>query len=290
MADVNEFINRGKEDRVTAYAAQASFFLILSVFPFIILILTCIRFLPVTDADLIQVLQYILPSEVKDFIVSIVEELMNRSNNTLLSFSILTAIWSASKGIMSISDGLNSVYRTNESRNYFILRGLAMLHTLIVLVAMILLLVLFVFGNAIYNAIAEQAFVIHNIATLIISIRVVIGFVLLFFMFLAMYRELANHKITIRMAAPGALFSAVSWIAVSFLFSVYINYFSNYSRIYGSLTALAIAMLWIYIMMSLLLWGGEINVYLTRRYPEKFPEPRRRKESKCKNAQKITQK
>jgi membrane protein len=123
----------------------------------------------------------------------------------------------------------------------------------------------------------NQAGVLHNIATLIISIRVVPGFLLLFLMFVAMYRELANHRITVKMAAPGALFSAVSWIAVSFGFSIYINYFSSYSKIYGSLTALAIAMLWVYMMMNLLLLGGEINVYLTTQYPDVFPPAKAKK-------------
>lgn len=275
--ELDQFLKRGKEDRVSAYAAQTSFFLLLSAFPFLILILTCIRFLPLTDEDLIFALEYMLPTDVHDMIISIVMEFVNRSSSTLLSFSIITTIWTASKGLMTISDGLNSVYRTNESRNYFILRGLAMIHTLVVLVAMLVLLVLFVFGNTIYNLISDKLTMFHNIATFIISIRIVIGFILLFIMFIAMYRELANHRITIRMAAPGALFSTVSWMAVSFLFSLYINHFSNLSKIYGSLAGLAIAMIWMYMMMLLLFWGAEMNVYLTSRYPERFPEKRPRK-------------
>ena len=275
--ELDQFFKRGKEDRVSAYAAQASFFLILSAFPFLILILTCIRFLPLTDDDLIFALEYMLPANVHDTVISIVMEFVNRSSSTLLSFSIIITIWTAAKGLMTISDGLNSVYRTNESRNYFILRGIAMIHTLVVLVAMLVLLVLFVFGNTLYNWISSKLTMFHNIATFIISIRIVIGFILLFIMFVAMYRELANHKITIRMAAPGALFSTVSWMAVSFLFSLYINHFSNLSKVYGSLAGLAIAMIWMYMMMLLLFWGAEINVYLTSHYPERFPEKKRRK-------------
>lgn len=270
--EMNLFFQRVKEDRVSAYAAQASFFLILSAFPFLILILTCIRFLPLTDNDLIFALEYMLPAEVHDMIISIVMEFVNRSSSTLLSFSIIITIWTAAKGLMTISDGLNSVYRTNENRNYFILRGIAMIHTLVVLVAMLVLIVLFVFGNTLYNWISGKFTMIHGVATFIISIRIVIGFVLLFIMFVAMYRELANHKITIRMAAPGALFSTVSWMGVSFLFSLYINHFGNLSKVYGSLAGLAIAMIWMYMMMLLLFWGAEINVYLTEHYPEYFAD------------------
>lgn len=271
VKEIMELAGRIKEDRVSAYAAQASFFLILSAFPFLILILTCIRFLPITDADLIQALQYLLPEEIQEQVISVVQEFISRSNNTILSVSIIFTIWSAAKGIMTISEGLNAVYRTNESRNYFVLRGLSMLHTLVVLAAILLLLVLFVFGNSLYDLIINKIGFLNNIATLIISLRVVIGFILLFIMFAAMYRELANHKITIKMAAPGALFSSVTWIAVSFGFSIYINYFGSYSKVYGSLAGLAIAMVWIYMMMNLLLWGGEINVLLVSRYPERFP-------------------
>ena len=277
LNEISSFMDRLKTDHVAAYAAQASFFLILSAFPFTILILTCIRFLPITDADLIQLLHHILPGDIENFIVSIVSDLIRRSNNTILSFSIIITIWSASKGIMTISSGLNSVYRTNESRNYFVLRAIAMLHTLIVLAAMIILLVLFVFGNTIYNVIISKFAGLNNIATLVISIRVVFGFLILFVMFIILYRKLANHKVTIYMAAPGALFCAVSWITVSFAFSIYINYFSSYSKIYGSLAGLAIAMIWMYLMMNLLLWGGEINAILVEKYPERFLSEKEKK-------------
>lgn len=262
---------------MSAYASQAAFFLILSAFPFLILVLTLINFLPISQADFILVLRNILPNEIEEWLLSIVMEMLRTPGHTLMSFSILIALWSASRGLLSISNGLNSVYRTEESRSYFVLRGIATIHTLILAAALLVLLVVFVFGNSLYQLIKNQIPFMNDVATLIISIRVAVGFVLLFFMFVVMYKGLPNHKLTLRQATPGALFSAITWMIVSFGFSVYVNHFSNYSRIYGSLTGIAIAMVWVYLMMNLVLWGAEINAYIMENYPEKVASRKRKK-------------
>lgn len=277
---IREFSVRLKEDHVSAYAAQAAFFLILSVFPFVILVLTFTRFLPVSQSDFILVLKELLPNEIEAWVLTVLEEIMQNSGNTLMSFSIIVALWSAARGILSISNGLNSVYRTEESRNYFVLRGIATIHTLIVAVALVVLLIVFVFGNSLYQIILVKIPFMNNIATLILSVRVVAGFALLFFMFVAMYKGLPNHKISLRQATPGALFSAISWIIVSFAFSIYVNHFSNYSRVYGSVAGVAIAMVWIYMMMNLVLWGGELNEYIMEQYPDKVAKPVKPEKSK----------
>lgn len=266
---LRKFASRLKEDHVSAYAAQAAFFLILSAFPFLILILQLTQFLPISQLDFIVILQEILPGDIEEWVMIILEELIQNSGNTLVSFSILIALWSAARGILAISNGLNAVYRTKESRNYFVLRTIATLHTLVVAVAIVVLLVVFVFGNSLYQIILTKIPFLNDIATLILSVRVIVGFVLLFLMFVAMYKGLPNHKITLRQATPGALLAAVSWIIVSFGFSIYVNHFSNYSKIYGSLAGIAIAMVWVYLMMNLVLWGGEINEYIMEQYPEK---------------------
>lgn len=272
-------MERIKEDHVSAYAAQAAFFLILSAFPFAILILTFTRFLPVTQSDFMLVIQELLPDEMEKWVMEILQELMDNSGNTLMSFSIIIALWSAARGILSISNGLNSVFRTEESRNYFLLRSIATLHTLIVAVALVILLVVFVFGNSLYQVVLNRFSFLNNIVTLILSVRVAVGFVLLFFMFIAMYKGLPNHKLSLKQATPGALFSALSWMIVSFGFSVYVNHFSNYSKIYGSLAGIAIAMVWVYMMMNLVLWGGELNVLIKEQFPDKVA-PRKKKRKK----------
>ncbi len=272
---IRDFLQRSKEDRVSVYASQAAFFLILSCFPFLILLLTLIRFLPISQTDFILALRNILPNEIEEWVLAIIKEMLGTTGHTLMSFSILITLWSASRGLLSISNGLNSVYRTEESRNYFVLRGIATVHTLILAAALIVLLIVFVFGNSLYQLILKQVPFMNDIATLILSIRVAVGFVLLYLMFVIMYKGLPNHKMTLRQATPGALFSAVTWMIVSFGFSVYINHFSNYSRIYGSLAGIAIAMVWVYLMMNLVLWGAEINAYIMEEFPEAVKKRKR---------------
>ncbi len=120
---IEDFSKRSKEDNISAYAAQAAFFLILSAFPFMILLLTLTRFLPVEQEAFIHILKNVVTEEMESYVINILDELISRSGNTIMSFSIIAALWSASRGLLSISNGLNSVYHTKESRNYFVLRS-----------------------------------------------------------------------------------------------------------------------------------------------------------------------
>lgn len=255
----NEFGIKIRDDHVSAFAAQGAFFLLLSLFPFLILLLTMTKLLPISQEELIQFCVSFTPVNVHDYVYAISEELYSKTGSTLISFSVVATLWSASRGILSITKGLNTVYRTNENRNYFVLRTIATIQTLILAIGIVVMLIVFVFGNSIYHSILADIPFINDVALLVISIRVVAGFVIFLIMFLGMYKLLPNHTTTISKEFPGAAFTSVLWIAASYIFSAYVENYNNFSYMYGSLAGIAVAMLWLYALMNILLIGGCIN-------------------------------
>ena len=251
-----------RDDYISAFSAQTAFYIMLSFVPFVILFLTMAKLLPYTQADFTRVLVSVVPAELHPYAISIVNDLYRKANGTVVSISGVTALWSASRGIMSLSNGLNVVYKIKETRNYLVIRGIAMLYTFFMVLALILVLVLFVFGNSLYDVIVVYAPFLNDLADLVIHIRTAVAIVVFTLFFMVVYKVLPNTKIRFRKVWPGAVFTSVTWVALSFLFSIYIEMFTNFSYMYGSLAGIAIAMLWLYTSMYLIFLGAEMNYHL----------------------------
>ena len=107
---------------VTIYAAHASYFLVLSAFPAMMLVIGALQYTPVTERDLQELLQRILPVSLRPLLNYMIEELFAVNSVTVLSVSAVTALWVASRGVYSIQLGLNKVYAVRETRGYFRIR------------------------------------------------------------------------------------------------------------------------------------------------------------------------
>ena len=214
-----------------AFAAQAAYFFVLSLIPIFMLLLTMVQFTPVTKADVME-----------------------------------AALWSAGKGVLSVTYGLNCIYENTETRNYFYLRARACLYTFLFLVAIMLSLVLSVFGNSISVVVYEHAPLISKAIHKIIHLRIYFTLPLLTFFWDLVYKYLPNRgaegKTTLRKQLPGAFFTACGWMALSFIFSIYLDIFKGFTNMYGSFTTIILVMLWLYTCMYIILLGGEINAIL----------------------------
>ncbi|MDF2589896.1 MAG: putative rane protein [Anaerocolumna sp.] len=261
---INKAFNRKiKEDYVTAFSAQAAFFVIISFFPFIMFLLTLIQYLPITETTLITTLTSIFPNSVSTLIFKIVNEIYDKSSGTVISITAITALWSASRGVHAIVKGLNSVYAIKETRSGLKLRIMSSIYTLAFAIMMTITLIILVFGNRLYIWIESRIPIFRNLALLIISIRTIAGLLILTVFFLLIYIVIPNRKTNLFRELPGALVSAAGWMGFSYLYSFYIDNMSNYSNTYGSLTAIVLFMLWFYFCMNILFIGGEVNVVLS---------------------------
>ena len=248
-----------------AYAAQAAYFFVLSLIPILLLLLTMVQFTPVTKMDIMNAVMQVFPKTVEGTITSIVNEVYAQSGG-VIPVTLIVALWSAGKGVLSVNSGLNSIYENIETRNYLYLRLRASLYTVLFIIAIILSLAISVFGNSISVLVYKHLPFLTTVMDMIIKSRTLITLVVLTLFWDLVYKYLPNRtnmsKTTMRQQLPGAMFTACGWLLISFIFSVYLDIFTGFSSMYGSLTTIILIMLWLYGCMYVILLGGELNALL----------------------------
>ncbi len=258
---VRRFYRKCKEDRIDVYAAQASFFILLSVMPAIMLILTLIQYFPITAEQMTEFLMDIFPRDVSKYIKMIIDEIFVPSK-ALLSGSAIAAVWAAGKGIMGLTNGLNSVNRVKETRNYFMIRIRSAFYMILMLMAFIVTVGILIFGNEILIFLQEKIPIIKSLSSYIISAQTSAALILLLVLFLSLYVILPNRKTKLSRQLPGAALASLAWAVCSYGFSIYMDIYSRISKVYGSLGSIMAVMLWLYLCMWILFMGAEINCYL----------------------------
>ena len=257
---IRGFLRRFNEDHVGAYAAQSAYFILLSFIPVVLLLVTLVQYTPLTQEIVTTALVRIVPEEFSSFVEGVVREIFGKSP-AYVPLSAVIALWSAGKGVNALTNGLNCVYRVEETRGYLINRLRSTVYTLIFVVAVVLTLILLVFGNQIQAGIAARFPMIAKVTSFIIGMRTFITLVFLGLVFLLIYKFVPNRRASFKSQIPGAMVSAVAWSLFSLAFSVYIDFTPGSINMYGSLTTLVLIMLWLYFCMWILLIGAEINSY-----------------------------
>lgn len=259
------FMDRVTGDHVGAYAAQAAYFLIMSFIPFVLFLTTIIRYTPLTYNMVSDTIRSFVPHSLQSFVLMVVSDVYDRST-AVMPVTAVMALWSAGKAMQSLINGLNTIYHVKETRNWLVTRIYAVLYTLLFGLAIIASLLLLVLGNRIQAAAADYIPVLGRLIGRIIGARTFLVFGVLFLVFLLLYKVLPNRKATLKSQVPGALIIAVAWSAFSYFFSIYFELSPNFTNMYGSLTALIMLMLWLYICMNMLLYGAEMNAYFEKQF------------------------
>lgn len=264
------FWKKCREDDISAFAAQAAFFIVMSFIPFIMLFISLVQYTPVTEAMVMDTVSRVMPTYISPFLISIIHEMYNRSIG-IVSATAVAAVWSAAKGIQYLTNGLNRVYDIEETRNWLFLRLRAVLYTLLLLISIIVSLILMVFGHSLQKLLLEYVPFVSELTGGIIRLRSLILLAVLIVFFAVIYKMLPNRKAAIRSQLPGSIMSAVGWSLLSFAISIYVDYFNGFSM-YGSLTTIVLVMLWLYFGMYILLVSAEVN----NLYEESWKEKRSR--------------
>ena len=253
---IGRLIKRIFADEITVYSAQASFYIIISVFPFTMLLMSLTGFiLPEAISTITDWINAICPDAIKPTITALANEVFEKSV-PLVSVSALTALWSASRGIAALERGVRRVYRTKRTSSLIADGFMSIFYTFMFMAMIFATLVLQVFGNLIGSIIFKFT---HFSLTDIVLIKGIFSFIALTVLFQLMYFFFNRRQAKFNKAFPGAAFSAIGWMTFSNIYSVYIDNMANYSYIYGSLTAIVLLMLWLYFCVIIFLTGAEIN-------------------------------
>ena len=254
-----------REKQISLHAAYAGYFIILAVFPALLMLLSLLRFAGLQVEILVDMMGEILPPALMETVEGMVYSAWLHSTGTVLGLSALTALWSASRGVYGLLRGLNAVYDVWENRGYLYTRGISVIYTFLFGIVLILTLVLHVFGNAVFRwlSMVDNPVVIFLVD--LVDVRFFLLLMLQSLIFTLMYMVLPNGRNGFGSSLPGGILSSVGWLVFSDLFSIYVEHFNRYSLIYGSVYALALGMLWLYCCLSILFYGGALNHWLSSR-------------------------
>ena len=253
-----------QEDDVFGRAAELSYYFLLALFPFLIFLTSIIGLVlgsgTGTRQMLFSYLARVMPPSAYQLISSTITEVSASSSGGKISFGILAALWAASNGMTAITSSLNSAYDVKETRPWWKQRLTAIGLTIALSVLIISALVLAVAGGHIADWLAHT-FGLGDIFPLtwkvvqwpVVLACMTFAFALIYF-FAPDIREQKWQWLT-----PGAVIGVVLWLLVSLAFRVYLHFFDSYSATYGSLGAVIILMLWLYLTGAAVLFGGEIN-------------------------------
>lgn len=278
IGNLKYFLDKCKQDKINAYSAQSAFFMLLSAIPFLMVFSSLLQYTSVTEGMILEIIQRVVPEYVSPFLVSIIDEVYNRSMG-IISVTAIVAIWSAAKGVQYMVDGLNSVNDLEETRNWFVLRFWAIIYTVVFLVAVVFTLLVLVFGNSLHDLATGYIPILRQITDFLANFRGLWMFVVLTLFFDVIFTTLPNKKLTFKSQLPGAAVCSVAWYLFSFGLSVYIDYFNGLSM-YGSLTTIVLIMLWLYFCMYIIMMSAEINVVWNAYFRQWYANMKNRKKKK----------
>lgn len=246
-------------DAVAAFSAQTAFFIIISAFPFLVLIVSVLEKIPFISADMMYTVLDIFPRTVMEYMKNIIKEICSGNSVAIISISAAVLLWSASKGVTSIMRGLNFIYKIDEKRNFLEIRLVSVGYTIGFVVYIVLTLV-FIFGGGMLSSLLKSRLPENLFFTVIYRIVSFLGkLMLLTVLFGLIYLTVPKRKATIKSQLPGAALSALGWLGYSWFYSFYTDHLAGNSYVYGSLTSIILIMLWLYVCMYIFFIGGEVN-------------------------------
>lgn len=256
------FVRSVSRLRIPLYAANASFFIILAVFPALLLLLELLQYTPLDVHELGLMFRGVMPTALLETAEDMILSVYDHSTGVSLSVSALVMLWSASRGIHGVMTGLNAVYGVTEDRGYLRTRFISVLYTVAFLVVLILTLGLHVFSSGLISLLKSLQIPMITFLANLINFRFFLLLIVQTAFFTAMFMVLPNENNRFVDSLPGALLASSGWLIFSDAYSVYVEEFATLSNIYGSVYAIALSMLWLYCCMAIVFYGGALNRYL----------------------------
>ncbi len=243
------------KNNVSAYAAQSAFFIFLSLFPALMLVISlCSRIIPDLES-LTSGTGIALPSELASFLGSVINDIHTKSTSTMNWLSTIMLIWSSSTGINSLCNGLALLSVGSKKHGYLMRRLLAVPYTAMILTVLVGVFLIFVVGDRLI------ALIFGSSGLAFIILRPILGYILLSLLLASLYRFISGVKHTFMIQLCAGAVAAFGWIVFSYGFQFYVDNFAVYSTVYGSITAVILLMLWLYACIYMLFIGAILAEY-----------------------------
>jgi membrane protein len=251
------------DDGILTIAAAMAYYFFLSLFPLVLFLLALVSIAPVVEGLIDWLLAraaLFVPGDAYTLIEATIRGFLGRPRSGLVSLGAILALWTASSAFASVMDGLNRAYRVPEYRTWWRVRLQAMGLTVALSLFLILTFVLTIFGGQLAAWIGRLVGPQAEYVALMISWTIVIGAIT--FVVASIDYACPATPPRWRWLTPGSLVFMIGFAAVSAGFSYYVQRFAAYDATYGSLGAVIVLLIWMYLLAVFLLLGGEVNALL----------------------------
>ena len=258
-----------RADRIPDQSAMMSFYLLLAVFPLLLLLVDLLGLLyesgPVFQENIHKYIARVAPLSASGLVDKTLTEAAHNSGPVRLSLQLLFTWLPASQGVLAVIDGLNIAYGVSEKRPWWKRMLAANALTVVALLFLASGLMFLIFGGHLSEVIGDRLGLSRLIGGLwqLLDWVFYIGFVLIAFNLLYIYGPAVEHR-RWRWLMPGTIVAMVLWLSVSFGFKIYLHFMDFYANTYGSIGAVIILLLWFYFFGIAILAGGEVNSEIER--------------------------
>ena len=249
------------EGTFSSRAGSIAFSFFMALFPFILFLLNLIPYLPIEPYHFVEFIDDVLPKDTASFFMPVILDIIDNPRGGLLSFVFLLTIFLMSNGINAIFSSFEYSYHITINRSFFKQYFVALLVSIFLALLLLLTIVIIVFSEQFIWDLSKEEFLSNGVFW-VETIRSIIFIILVYFVIAILYYFGIKKGKSIRFFSIGAFVTTMLFVVTTYLFGVYITNFSNYNELYGSIGALLILMLYIWINSNLLLLGFELNATL----------------------------
>ncbi len=276
----HELNYRYGEHQITALSAQLAYFMLLSLFPFLIFLFSIFAKFSLSTDIIINALENSLPEDSVIMIVDYLQSMVLIDNSRYLTIAAIATLYAASKGVEAITRALNVAYRVEENPSFIKQKFFGMLYTVSFMIILLILTILPILGREFLSLLSLVFPMSLEFIEEVVFIKWVSTFVVIIIAVTMIFLVLPNKKLKFSEIWQGALFTIVSWSLMSYGFSYFVSNFGRYSIIYGSLAAVIILMLWLYFTGLVIIIGAELNSividgYIAKRAIKKLAKKRK---------------
>jgi len=250
------------DDDILGNAAQVAFYFSFALFPLLLFLMSLLGIIlsdkKELQEELFLILGQVMPTAAFELVQKTLDEVTAKSSGGKLTLGILITLWSASAGVDNMRGTLNEVYNLTESRSWFRAKLTSLLLTLALGLMILLALAFVVYGSQMLDALlpVDSVYLLEALKWLVVLIVLLLAFALI-------YNFAPNHEaFQWKWLTPGAVIGVVLWIVLTVGFRIYLQYFDSYAATYGSLGAVIILLLWLYLTALVILTGGAVNAIL----------------------------
>lgn len=254
-------------------SAALTYYLLFTLFPLMVFVSTLLGILDLDVASITQVLGQLVPGDVVSVLEAYLEYVCANVNRQLLWFSLVFSIWFPMRATSCLLHSLRKAFGLGPPRKVFLYQLGVFLFTIWLILTIGLTLLLAVVGRRALEFISALVALPAGFVELWSYLRFIVLGVVMFLLLAVLYMLAQGQRRPLKEVVPGVATSLAAWMALSVAFSYYVENFSNYSVLYGSIATVVVLLLWLYMSGTVLIMGAELSAVLLRRRRNRLPPP-----------------